>query len=139
MFYGQNLVELGTLEPEDPKEGDIRATFTANGEWRFKLIQEGGFGSKEIYNSSKITPDLEYSIIHQKGRTTGTIFKYLDMPTKIEWIDNNWFEVFIDVYKNNEWFEEAYEIDESYDVGPTPEDMKNTLEEYIKITKESFV
>lgn len=132
MFYGNNLTDLATLEPENPKDGDFRAMYTVNGEWRFRLT---GNGEETLTDPGDITPELE-ALLKGDGRMDGATFIYRGVKTTIEWVNNNWFEVFVDVYEGGEWVEHGFELDEGPNVGPTPEEMRLVLEESIQMAKD---
>ena len=129
MFYGNDLTVLGTLGKESPKEGDRMAEFTINGNWKFVLTSDENDATYigDYYETEQITPKIEAAIIDSVDAQT----LYIDNKKyEIDWINNNWFEIFLYEYtEKNQSYDQINdgEMCENL-VAPDEENMRKILQ-----------
>lgn len=101
MFYGNGRHDIAMVEPTNAQDSSTRAIYSVNGEWRFQLhgINQSGelLPSVTHYcrNSDEITPSLEAAIANTMD---GDDITWEGARYRIEWMFNNWFEIFIERY-----------------------------------------
>lgn len=131
--YGEVYTVLATLQPIEPKRGDLMAEFTVNGEFRFTLRAVDGSEEEEFWKSDDITPEVEAAI---KNASDGEQVTYKGGQYIYDCRNNNWFECFAYEYgEDGLWHEISFDVDEA-DVGPTADELEATLGEYLETVRE---
>ena len=143
MWYGQGLTVLGTIRQGEveklPTPGEIMVEFCVNGEWEFiiKAIDKDSIPNDLVslagrYNTpDDITPEIE-EIIKGEGRFDDATFTHNGIKYNIEWIYNNWFEIFTYVYNGNDTWDQLDDGElVECDLGPTPEEMVTLVEDLL--------
>lgn len=130
--YGHGMTVIGSAQPAQVREGDLRVLLTVNGEWDFEIecldaSVESEIAGRYCNDPSTITPEIEAAI---DGKCDGEEFEYNGVQHRYVCRSNNWFEYFIDVYRDGTWREYAFEVAE-YDKGPAPDEMLKGMEDYL--------
>jgi len=132
-YYGNGYTELATLKPEHPKDGDFCATLTVNGKWGFSLIR--GDRRDRFYEPEQIRRSVEKILANYSD---GDMVTYQGERVLLNRPENNWFEVFVDVFDaaTSVWMEYSYSLAEEFDHAPRKRELRHCLAAAIKAAQE---